>query len=49
MLAVDPDHQTGGIGIALTDFALDSLEDAGMRVAGSRRAATPDTPRRTYE
>ena len=24
MLAVDPDHQTGGIGTALTKFALDA-------------------------
>ncbi len=33
MLAVDPDHQGGGIGTALTEFALDRLKDAGMKVA----------------
>lgn len=33
MLAVDPDHQGGGIGTALTGFALDRLKDSGMAVA----------------
>ncbi|HZA46916.1 MAG TPA: GNAT family N-acetyltransferase, partial [Rubrobacter sp.] len=33
MLAVDPDYQGGGIGTALTEFALDRLKDAGMTVA----------------
>ena len=33
MLAVDPDHQGGGIGTALTEFALDRLKEAGMTVA----------------
>ncbi|MGH3144571.1 MAG: GNAT family N-acetyltransferase, partial [Rubrobacter sp.] len=28
MLAVDPDHQGGGIGTALTEFALERLKDA---------------------
>jgi ribosomal protein S18 acetylase RimI-like enzyme len=51
MLAVDPDHQGGGIGTALTAFALDRLEDAGMKVAmvetgGDRGHAAA---RRTYE
>ena len=32
MLAVDPDHQGRGIGTTLTGFALDRLEDAGMKV-----------------
>ena len=33
MLAVDPDYQSGGIGTALTEFALDRIQDAGMTVA----------------
>ncbi len=33
MLAVDPDHQGGGIGTALTEFALARIKDAGMAVA----------------
>jgi hypothetical protein len=33
MLAVDPDYQGGGIGTALTEFALDRLKNAGMTVA----------------
>ena len=33
MIAVDPDHQRGGIGTALTEFALDRMRDAGMSVA----------------
>ncbi len=33
MLAVDPDYQDHGIGTALTEFALDRLKDAGMKVA----------------
>jgi GNAT superfamily N-acetyltransferase len=51
MLAVDPDHQTGGLGTALTEFALDSLKDAGMRIAMVETGGDPGhTPaRRTYE
>jgi GNAT superfamily N-acetyltransferase len=51
MLAVDPEHQGGGVGTALTEFALDRLRDAGMGVAmvetggDSGHAAA----RRTYE
>ncbi|MGI8651027.1 MAG: GNAT family N-acetyltransferase [Rubrobacter sp.] len=51
MLAVDPDHQGGGIGTALTGYALDRLKDTGMTVAmvetggDSGHAAA----RRTYE
>jgi GNAT superfamily N-acetyltransferase len=51
MLAVDPDYQGGGIGTALTKFALEKLKDAGMTVAmvetggDSGHAAA----RRTYE
>jgi ribosomal protein S18 acetylase RimI-like enzyme len=51
MLAVDPNHQGGGIGTALTEFALDRLKEAGMKVAmvetgGDRGHAAA---RRTYE
>ena len=46
MLAVDPDFQGGGIGTALTGFALDRLKDAGMSVAMVETEATPGTPRR---
>ena len=51
MLAVDPDYQGGGIGTALTEFALDWIKDAGMAVA---MVETGDDPghaaaRRTYE
>ncbi len=33
MLAVDPDHQSRGIGTALTETATEWLRDSGMRVA----------------
>jgi ribosomal protein S18 acetylase RimI-like enzyme len=46
MLAVDPDFQGGGVGTALTEFALDRLKDAGMTVAMVETGATPDMPRR---
>jgi ribosomal protein S18 acetylase RimI-like enzyme len=51
MLAVDPDHQGGGIGTALTEFALDKLKDAGMRVAIVETGGDPGhaAARRTYE
>lgn len=51
MLAVDPDHQGGGIGTVLTEFALDRLEDAGMRVAMVETGGDPGhaAARRTYE
>jgi ribosomal protein S18 acetylase RimI-like enzyme len=51
MLAVDPDHQGGGIGTALTEFALDRLRDAGMRVAMVETGGDPGhaAARRTYE
>lgn len=51
MLAVDPDHQGGGIGTALTEFALDRLKDAGMRVAMVETGGDPGhaAARRTYE
>ena len=51
MLAVDPDHQGGGIGTALTEFALDRLRDAGMMVAMVETGGDPGhaAARRTYE
>jgi len=51
MLAVDPDHQGGGIGTALTEFALDRLKDAGMKVAVVETGGDPGhaAARRTYE
>jgi ribosomal protein S18 acetylase RimI-like enzyme len=51
MLAVDPDHQGGGIGTALTEFALERLEEAGMKVAMVETGGDPGhaAARRTYE
>jgi ribosomal protein S18 acetylase RimI-like enzyme len=51
MLAVDPDHQGGGIGTALTEFALDRLKYAGMKVAMVETGGDPGhaAARRTYE
>src|SRR4028118_1585792 len=51
MLAVDPDHQGGGIGTALTEFALDRLKDAGMTVAMVETGGDLGhaAARRTYE
>jgi ribosomal protein S18 acetylase RimI-like enzyme len=51
MLAVDPDHQSGGIGTALTQFALERLEDAGIKVAMVETGGDPGhaAARRTYE
>ena len=51
MLAVDPDYQGGGIGTALTEFALDRLKDAGMSVAMVETGGDPGhaAARRTYE
>lgn len=51
MLAVDPDYQGGGIGTALTAFALDRLKDAGMTVAIVETGGDPGhaAARRTYE
>ena len=51
MLAVDPDHQGGGIGTALTEFALKWMEDAGMTVAMVETGGDPGhaAARRTYE
>lgn len=51
MLAVDPDHQGGGVGTALTEFALDRLKEAGMTVAMVETGGDPGhaAARRTYE
>ena len=51
MLAVDPDYKGGGIGTALTEFALDRLKDAGMTVAMVETGGDPGhaAARRTYE
>jgi ribosomal protein S18 acetylase RimI-like enzyme len=51
MLAVDPDHQGGGIGTALTEFALEKLKDDGMAVAMVETGGDPGhaAARRTYE
>ena len=51
ILAVDPDHQGSGIGTALTEFALDRLKDAGMKVAMVETGGDPGhaAARRTYE
>ncbi len=51
MLAVDPDYQGGGVGTALTEFALDRLKDAGMTVAMVETGGDPGhaAARRTYE
>ena len=51
MLAVDPDHQGGGIGTALTEFALERLKDARMAVAMVETGGDPGhaAARRTYE
>lgn len=51
MLAVDPDHQGGGVGTALTEFALARLKDEGMRVAIVETGGDPGhaAARRTYE
>src|SRR5918998_835187 len=51
MLAVDPDYQGGGIGSALTEFALDRLKGAGMTVATVETGGDPGhaAARRTYE
>lgn len=51
MVAVDPDYQGGGIGTALTEFALDRIKEAGMEVAMVETGGDPGhaAARRTYE
>lgn len=51
MVAVDPRHQRHGLGAALTAFALDRLEAAGMTVAMVETGGEPGhaPARATYE
>ena len=51
ILAVDPNHQDGGLGTALTEFALERLKDDGMTVALVETGGDPGhaAARRTYE
>jgi len=51
MLAVDPDYQGGGIGTALSEFALAWIKDAGMVVAVVETGGDPGhaAARHTYE
>jgi GNAT superfamily N-acetyltransferase len=51
ILDVDPDHQGGGIGTTLTEFALERLNDDGMKVAMVETGGDPGhaAARRTYE
>lgn len=51
MLAVDPDYQGGGLGSALTEFALARIKEAGMKVAMVETGSDPGhaAARRTYE
>jgi len=51
MLAVDPDYQGGGIGTALSEFALAWIKDTGMVVAMVETGGDPGhaAARRTYE
>ena len=51
ILGVDPDYQGGGVGTALTEFALERLKDAGMTVAMVETGGDPGhaAARRTYE
>jgi len=51
MLAVDPDHQGGGVGTALTEFALERLKDDGMAVAMVETGGDPGhaAARHAYE
>src|SRR5918995_5208100 len=44
MLAVDPDHQDGGIGTALTEFALERLEEGGGKIAVLGKGGGPRPP-----
>ena len=51
MVAVDPDFQGGGIGTALSEFALAWIKDAGMVVAMVETGGDPGhaAARHTYE
>ncbi|HZO87958.1 MAG TPA: GNAT family N-acetyltransferase [Chthonomonadaceae bacterium] len=51
LLAVHPDHQNLGIGTALSDFALQKMIEAGMKLAIVRTGGDPShaPARRAYE
>ncbi|MEO1095140.1 MAG: GNAT family N-acetyltransferase [Cyanobacteria bacterium J06638_28] len=51
MIAVDPDAQGGGIGTALTEFALTWMKEAGMAIAMVETGGDPGhaPARQTYE
>lgn len=51
MLAVDPDYQGRGIGMALTKFALDWIKNTGMTIAMVETGGDPGhaPARHTYE
>ncbi|OLT31705.1 GNAT family N-acetyltransferase [Actinomadura sp. CNU-125] len=51
MIAVDPDHQRGGVGSRLTSFALDRIKDAGLPLAMVETGGDPGhaPARLTYE
>jgi GNAT superfamily N-acetyltransferase len=51
MLAVDPEHQSGGLGTQLSMLAFDALREAGMHVAMVETGGDPGhaPARRTYE
>lgn len=51
MMAVDPEQQRTGIGSLLTSFALNRIQDSGMRVAMVETGGDPGhaPARRTYE
>ncbi|MGA8113880.1 MAG: GNAT family N-acetyltransferase [Actinocatenispora sp.] len=51
MLAVDPDHQRGGLGVALTSYAVDRIGEAGAVLVEIGTGGDPGhaPARRTYE
>jgi ribosomal protein S18 acetylase RimI-like enzyme len=51
MIAVDPDHQQRGIGVELTNFAVDWMKSAGLSVAMVETGSDPGhaPARRLYE
>lgn len=51
MIAVDPEHQGRGIGVAMTEFALEQIRNAGLTVAMVETGADPGhaPARRLYE
>lgn len=51
MLAVDPDYQGGGVGVGLTEYAVEQMRGAGIRLAQVATGGDPGhaPARRTYE